>query len=361
MDSLNSLSMISIDQQDKWSSVVQRSFQYDFYHLPGYHALDDTEGEPLLLVYEEGDDFIALPLILRPVVQVPGLADLSEDWWDATSVYGYPGPIASREDIPPALVTRFQEAIKAALVERRVVTLFSRLHPIISQRSLVRGAGVYRIEGPTVSIDLTLPLEEQSSDYRKGHRYDLKRLMASDVACFEAEVGEYLDAFVDIYYETMRRVNADDFYFFSRDYFEQLLSLPELGMHLFICTHDGRPVCGGLFSLCSNIVQYHLSGTLAEARPLAPVKLMLDTVRRWASQQGASVFHLGGGVNASRDSLFRFKAGFSKRYHDFATWRWVLRPDVYQSLTSRKLRWSEARGYTGFDSQYFPRYRQRVA
>src|SRR5262245_59033752 len=94
------------DQQAEWMDVLAQSFRYDFYHLPHYHALAELRGEGLaqLFVYTEGPYAIAVPLLLRPLATVPGLADLGAGWWDATSVYGYAGPIGSHPDIPAAIV-----------------------------------------------------------------------------------------------------------------------------------------------------------------------------------------------------------------------------------------------------------------
>ena len=50
---------------------------------------------------------------------------------------------------------------------------------------------------------------------------------------------------------------------------------------------------------------------------------MLHQVRLWAKDQGYSVFHLGGGLGAKADSLFDFKASFSKLRAEFYTWRLI--------------------------------------
>src|SRR6266516_3288621 len=95
------LQVLHTTDNDQWMELLTRSCQYDFYHLPNYHALAERQGEGTarLFVYTEGQYSIALPLLLRTVQDTPGLEQVGADWKDAASVYGYAGPIASRLDL----------------------------------------------------------------------------------------------------------------------------------------------------------------------------------------------------------------------------------------------------------------------
>src|SRR5438552_3169672 len=72
---------------------------------------------------------------------------------------------------------------------------------------------------------------------------------------------------------------------------------------------------------------------------------------------GAHSHHLGGGVGAQEDSVFRYKAGFSDRRHTFYTWRWVLRPEVYSDLCRTRAQWNAMNGFAPASVEYFPAYR----
>lgn len=347
------------DQPDQWLKVLDRSFQYDFYHLPSYHALAEErgEGEAHLFVYTEERYILAIPLLLRPIGAVPELAGVGQGWWDATSVYGYAGPVASHADMPLDVVRRFQTALHECLHQRSVVTAFSRLHPLISQSGLLSGMGVCRPVSQTVSIDLTSPIDVQRAQYRKNHKHGINKLQRMGLICLHDQNCLHLHEFVDIYYETMQRVNASTQYFFERTYFDQLMAALEPQMHLFVCRLKDKIICGGLFSICNGIVQYHLGGTLNEYYDLAPTKLLFDTVRLWANERNAHVFHLGGGVDAQQDALFHFKAGFSDRVHTFEIWNWVTLSDIYRELCNQKEIWNRRHELKSVSSAYFPAYR----
>ena len=354
MSADRSFTVLRTDRREEWNDVLARVEQHDFYYLAEYHHLAEERGEGAahLFAYREGEYTIAIPLLLRPI------DDSGRDsLFDATSVYGYAGPVASHRDCPESVVQNFQTELKAALIVRRVVAVFSRLHPLIPLTSLLAGLGECRAEGETVSIDLTLPPEVQWAEYRGSCRSRINKLRRGSLVCLRDDDKRHLAEFKHIYHETMRRVNAHESYFFDDTYFTNLAS--ELGpaLQLFVVMLEGVVVAGGLFTICDGIVQYHLGATSDAFLKIAPTPWLVDTVRLWANERGARVFHLGGGVGSKQDSLLHFKSGFSPRRHIFPTWRWVIAPGVYRELCDRNAQRNLERGEQWTSADYFPQYR----
>ncbi len=351
--------VLTTAEPDGWLQALGQCAHYDFYHLPQYHALAESAGEGAahLLLYSEGECTIALPLLLRSLDDLPCGNPGETGWRDATSVYGYPGPVCSCREIPASVIRNFQAALQERLRELGVVALFSRLHPLITPLELLAGLGERQVT-PTVSVDLTLPADEQRMRYRKSLKEGLNRLRRMGLQCLHDTHWSHLDDFMCIYRETMERVQAAERYFFPASYFERLRD--DLGdyFHLFVCLQEGRVVAGGLFGACRGILQYHLGGTLNDALRLAPMRLVLDEARLWGTARGLRVFHLGGGVSSRPDdSLLYFKRGFSDRLHEFSVWRWVLLPDRYERLCEEKFRWDRRHQLLPAVPHFFPEYR----
>lgn len=356
---MNRLIELTTRQSDDWLKVIEACAPYDFYHLPQYHQIAEElgEGEARLLVYQGGDYTIALPLLLRSLDALPESAVIGAGWTDATSVYGYPGPICSAASIPPDVIANFQAALLERMRERRVVTLFSRLNPFLAQDRFLHGLGEFQTT-QTVSIDLTLPIAAQRTKYRRSFKESINKLRRTGLTVARDIEKKYLDDFVRIYHETMHRVDAADRYFFPASYFTELRDKLGSRLELFMCFHEGKPVCGGLVVVCHGIMQYHLGGTLNEAMHVAPMKLVVDEARLWATAQGLRILHLGGGTTPDPDdSLLYFKRGFSDRYHDFATWRWVIAPQEHALLCKENQRRRSHFGSRPAPSHYFPSYR----
>jgi Acetyltransferase (GNAT) domain len=351
------LTVLRTSDVNAWAAALAASFQHDFHHLAGYHRVAERRGEgtAFLFTYRDGAYLVALPLLLRPVDEEdPGGLQ------DATSVYGYGGPISSHERMPSEVVARFHEALRGELISRRVVAVFSRLHPLIlaAQRELLVGLGQLVSVGRTVSVDLTLPADQQWAGYRKKCRRIIEKTRDAGVVCVHDEERVYRREWAEIYGQTMRRVHAAPSYLYDGDYFELLAS--ELGsvLHLFVALVDGTVAAGGLFTICDGIVQAHLGAVSDEFLKLSPTRLVDDTGRRWAHERGARVFHLGGGVGGREDSLFQYKAGFSGRRHEFATWQWIVDAAVYEELCLRRENLAARPPTTTGDADYFPAYRR---
>jgi carbamoyl-phosphate synthase large subunit len=270
-------------------SVIGRC-AHDFYHLPEYHAVAESfgEGTGMLFHYTEGEYSIALPLLMRSLAEVRGLRSMPERR-DVTSVYGYAGPVASHQSVPEEVVRNFQNALRAQLMEMGTVSVFARLHPMLEQAKLLDGLGTCTVLSKTVSIDLTLTLEAQRANYRSSLKTALNKTRKKGVQFVYDADCFYLEPFIDIYYETMRRVDAVSAYFFPREYFRKMKR--ELGdrMHLGICMFEGEPVCGAIFIEAGEIMQYHLGGTLNRALAFTPMKMVLDEMRIFATNRAASL------------------------------------------------------------------------
>lgn len=350
--------VLSTTEAQRWQEVLDHCDAYDIYHLPAYHKLAEGQDDvrARLFVFEDDSVLIAMPLLLRKLRGIAGIG--STNCCDVTSVYGYPGPVVSRERPSEEAQRRFGRSLQEYFVQEKVVTAFSRLNPLLDQSVRLRCLGGQVVEvGPTVAIDLRLPADAQRQKYRTNHKRDITRLQQEGVVCIHDEEWKYLDAFAAIYCDSMRRTGASGEYFYDREYFERLHTVLGDKLHLFVTLRQDQVLAGGLLTTCNAIIQYHLAGTDSRYFDIASSKLIIDTVRLWGNRIGARLFHLGGGVRAQEDSLFHFKAGFSDIRYQFKAWRAVVDPEVYEEMVRRKQAWNDSRGLQVMDEKYFPAYR----
>ena len=341
---------IRADQRNQWHTVLAQSGTHDFYHSAAYHALAEQagEGEAVLVAWRGASSSIALPVLLRPIAAVPGLEQAGRGLFDATSVYGYAGPVASQIPLPCAEAALFAKELEVWLHRNRVVSLFSRLHPLLGNEQLIVGLGEAPLIGQTVSIDLSRSDEEQTGGYRSNHRRDIKKLRKGGFSCRVGSDAPAIRAFSQIYRQTMARVDAAPGYIFDEVYFRQLLAIP--GLALMLCCFEDQVCAGAILSTCGTIAQYHLGGTADVWLDRAPMKLIFDEARKWALKMECTRLHLGGGLGAREDALFNFKAGFSADRHPFRVWRWIVDQSAYDRLAACA---NAAPGAAG----HFPAYR----
>ncbi len=326
----------------RWEGLLS-AVAYDFYQLPAYCQLAAKEdgGEALALFMREGGHQMLLPLVRRTV---------EGDGVDAISPYGYPG-LLTTPSADERFVRRALEAGLSLLASRGYISLFVRMHPLLSPRP-PEGLGTIVEQSPTVVIDLEQSDEEWLAGMRKSHRQQIAKAIGTGHRAYVDESGQHFDRFKDIYRLTMRRVRALSDYHFSDAYFDDLRAA--LGPSLKVCVveHDGRVWAAGLFVETNGIVQSHLSGDDGSHRSGGAKKLMYAQVRDWSKARGDRWFHLGGGEPSP--GLMSFKSGFSRLRRPFTTLRVVLQPDAYARLTAAANPDADAADIHG----YFPAYRQ---
>jgi hypothetical protein len=213
--------------------------------------------------------------------------------------------------------------------------------------------------GETVCVDLHQSLEQMWSDTRHGFRNPINRMQREGYQ-FELDfTGRHLDEFMNIYHDTMLRVGAEPQYFFSEEYFRAFQRVLGPG---FVLAHARSPageiISSGIFTVCSDIVQYHLSGNILGGQGSDGSKLILHGIRKWAREKGLSKFHLGGGVGAKNDSLFNFKSGFGSGRALYSTWRLVVDELVYGHLCQQWER--QTRAAADPIKGFFPAYRKML-
>jgi hypothetical protein len=341
-------------EDPRWLEALARA-PHDFYHLPQYAIVSAKHegGQPAAFYAESNGTVFLAPVLLRPL---PAMLGAPPEWCDAVCPYGYAGPIVGGRGDSADLADCLELSRTRASAEG-VIAAFFRLHPLIELdlEVLARFGEVVTL-GQVVPIDLTQPEEVLWKQVRANHRSDISRLRR---AGFQPRLDDWeqLDQFIDIYRATMARVSARDFYFFTREYFDDLSAALAGGLHLCtVVSDDGTVAAGGLFVAMNGIVQYHLSGTAEQFLAQAPTKLMLDFMRSWAKSSGHRVLHLGGGVGGRADSLFTFKARFSATTVACRAYRMIVNPDRYAILMAR---WREQGGTDGGgDGEFFPGYRR---
>ncbi len=339
-----------IREKKEWKRCINTFPHHDFYHTYSYHELSRKQDEePILISYEEPQGLVALPLLVRPIIGTP--------YKDATSVYGYAGPLVMK--LKPSFNNKkFKEELIAFLMQNHIITIFSRLHPFIEhQDEVLEGLGEITNPGFVVNIDLTQPIDIQRQNYGSRLKTYLNKARKT-CSVYKGTTEDDIQEFITIYHENMDRVNANESYFFDERYFYKLLLSSEYETELLLCKIDETDeiIAGAIFILTDDIVQYHLSGAKTEHLSLGGIKLIIDEMRLRANDMNYKFFNLGGGRANREDSLMAFKSSFSKDLMPFKLWKFIVDQKIYDKLIEQELK-RLRNSMTDKDLEYFPAYR----
>jgi hypothetical protein len=348
----NMLELLTPKEGVKWNKVLE-GLSYDLYHTAEY-----------LQLYEENGDGIAFGLFFQsdagigfyPYLRRPIEGFKAEGYYDIITPYGYGGPLFSNDS--PELKAAFSQEFLAFAQREQYVAEFIRFDPLLrNEIGLSQTMEVEPIRR-TVYMDLTKTPEEIFQDITSKNRNMIRKAEKSGVEVVESPDCKDIDAFIDLYYETMDKNQAGVYYYFSRNYFNLKKSLLGDRLKLFIAKYEDQIIAGALFMVGPKYLHYDLAGSKRTYLSLAPNNLLLYRVALWGRAQGLSTFHLGGGHKGEDDSLYKFKKAFThENLLDFAVGRRVLNSEVYEALCRE---WLDQ--HPGLEAQlqsgFFPAYRQ---
>jgi hypothetical protein len=352
----------------RWMQTV-RSQRHDIYQLPGYALVEAqrTNTIPEAILVTEDDKVLLIPYLLRKcdfLLPEASTTKQTAQVFDALSPYGYPGLwLSEAATHTPGFPERALQVVKQALYDKGVCSLFLRLHPILNQDiEALFAPDRFTANGRTVSIDLTLSEAQLWNHTKPDHRNKINRCRHLGLTARVVPVPDYLKFFVEIYQETMQRVEASAGYLeFDQAYFLQLDDVLDDMLHLCIVEYENQMISAGLYTECEGIVQAIFGGTLTDFLKLSPTTLETDYVRHWAKERGNQYLHLGGGLGGSQDRLYDFKSRFSKQSHSFLTLRLIINELQYDELVTQRAQALKVQPELLLQSTFFPAYRASIA
>lgn len=275
-------------------------------------------------------------------------------YYDIVSPYGYGGPVIMdcRDGDKALLLECYERQFEQYCKENNIVSEFVRFHPIVGNG--VDFQRIYNSEciRQTVGTNLRDFDNPEQEEFSKSCRKRIRKALRHGITYRVTKSPEDLHSFKGIYYATMKRNEAKDYYYFSDTYFEQCLRSFREHILLVEAVYEDKVIAAGFYFVWDKIIHIHLSGTLSEYLYLSPEYILQYAVTLWGKENGYELIHHGGGrSNALDDSLYTFKKQFGeKTSFDFYVGRKVWNQEVYDELCRLK--------HVAKDGEYFPAYRE---
>lgn len=339
---------IHIQNQKEWDEIVRSFPDYDVFYLSGYSKAFMREapknGMPILLLYEDGEDRAINVVLKRDVALDEKLKGKVEEgrYFNLIAPYGYGGFYGNVLDW-----SKLNQAYTAYCMENHYVCEFVRFELFTDYHAHYDG----EVETRTHNVvrSLSMPLDEMWMDFKQKVRKNVKKANSFNLSCIFENSGEYLEDFLRIYYSTMNRTDAEDEYYFSKRFYEDLNEMKDNVMY-FHAVYEGKIVSTELVIYGAENCYSYLGGTDREYFDVRPNDYLKYEIIKWAKEKGLRNFVLGGGYGAD-DGIFQYKLALAPHgEHEFYIGRKIFDRDAYEALVN--LRETES-----LNSRFFPLYR----
>jgi len=277
----------------------------DVYYRKDYVSLYLKNNDSLFkFKYEEEGKTLYNIAIKRPITAI-GNIKTDGKFYDLETAYGYGGLYCNSDD--NLFISKALQAYTSYCESENIIAEFMRIHPFnYSHQQFNSYFDLFIEDRKTVFVNTKLNKAERWANYPSKIRTILRKCEKE----LNFRKSDNINTFIDLYEATMAKNNADNFYYFDRNYFVNLLKID--GIELYEILYDEVVISASFFMFSKDLGHYHLSANHNDYRKLNANYFILDSIFEIAYERGVQVFHLGGGrTNSPEDSLLKFKSKFS--------------------------------------------------
>ena len=322
----------------------------DLYFDENYGKLYEKieNGKAEIFEYKDENGKITNQFLIR---KIPDKIE-GKEYFDIVTPYGYGGSII--ENLigdKEKLLQRYQEEFSKYCLENNIVSEFVRFHPIV--KNYEDFGKMYNAKYMRKTLITKLQEDDPvQNQFGKSCRKNIRQALNKGVTYKITQKPDNIDSFKDIYYSTMDRNSATDYYYFDDEYFNNLLKYFKSNIIFIEAIFENKVIAAGLYFTYKDIIHIHLSGTLTEFLYLSPAYILRYAVTLWGKENGYKLIHHGGGrSNSEEDTLYLFKKNFAKLYDtDFYIGRKIWNTDIYNKLCNLKC--------VDVNEEFFPAYRK---
>lgn len=326
------IEVVSIKEEEKWDEIVKTFENYDVCYLSGYSKAFQLhgDGEPFLFYYDDGSTRGINVLMKRDIAKLEYFKDTipSNTWFDLSSPYGYGGFLIEGDDMQTVY-----EAYSSYCKDKGFVCEFIRFHLFNDSHNGYRGE--YKPSLLNIVRDLEMPVEEIIMDFEHRARKNLKKALKADLKIEIDNEGKRLDEFLNIYYGTMNRNDANKSYMFSKEFFQEINKMKDNYVYVHVL-YQGKVISTELVLYGPKHCYSFLGGTDSEYFHLQPNTLLKYEIIKWAKEKKLANYILGGGYGAE-DGIYKYKKSFAPNgVKSFFIGNQVINIDKYNYLCATR-------------------------
>lgn len=277
-----------------------------------------------------------------------------EEFFDIITPYGYGGPIIIETNNKEELLKEYDEQFSKFCNKNNIVSEFIRFHPIY--KNALDFKNIYEVEYSRKTIGTNLkdfndPVQEEFS---KNAKREIKQALKKDIKVHIIENPDNLDNFKKLYYETMERNGASEYYYFDENYFNEMILKLRDYILLIEIEFESEIIASEIYLIKGKILHAHLLGSCSKLLELNAGSLIEAMAAKWGKEHEFEYIHHGGGRTSDpEDSLFKYKKKFGKNTEfDFYIGKKIWNKEIYEKLVEKRQLTEKEK-----ESNFFPLYR----
>lgn len=310
------------------------SNQKDFFLRPEYYSLfEDKFTKAECFVFFNDKNIILYPYLKTNLTKKIFNRE-KKNYYDIEGAYGYNGIFNKEND--NLFISKFEKKFSQFCVSKNIISEFTRFNPVLKNHI---GFNLMNIKKINSNVILNLNQEwdkiyKNEFDYsiRKNYKKAKKNNLTIEIYEKSKVTSKVLSLFKDIYYETLNRRDAGEFYYFDDIFFNDLYKKLKNFYTLFFVKYNNKYISSEIVLHTANKSYSFLGGTKKNYYYLSPNDYLKVEIIKYFKNQQFEYFCLGGGFK-NNDGIFKFKKKYSKNIIDFFIGTKIHNKQKYETFT----------------------------
>ena len=328
--------IITLNDKELWNKTFLElpiNLQ-DVYYSSNYYKVyqDNSNALACCFIFKNQDNTFFYPFLKTAINK--DYINSNQTYFDIEGAYGYNGPLSTTSN--EIFLQQASDLFLEMCLKENIIAEFTRFNPVIKNHVWLKHANIIKAN-QNVILDLSIG-DIWMQAYEHSTRKNINKAERNGLTVHSV-LGkniseEEMQAFLDIYYDTMKRNNAGDGYFFSEKYFKGIAQNVKVSLFVFT-SFENKVVSCELILLGSQIGYSFLGGTLAKYFNLRANDILKHNAILKLKEMGLQYYCLGGGTSID-DGIFKYKKCFAKNgIEDFYIGKKIHNQEVYNTVVEK--------------------------
>ena len=278
-----------------------------------------------------------------------------EKFYDIVTPYGYGGPLILECINKEELLIQFEKEFSEYCKKNNIIAEFIRFHPIFANALDFNKMYDVIYSRHTVGTNLKDYEDPVKSEFSRSLRREIRKAEEKGITVKTILNPQDLSIFKKLYEETMRRNNADSYYYFPDSYYEYIIKYLGKEVLEIQLIYEEEIIASEMYFVEGNLMHAHLLGSSQKMLELKAGAMLEATAARWGREHGYYYIHHGGGrTSADDDALYMYKKKYGKNTEfDFYVGKKIWNEKKYDEFTKSQ----ELKLGRKITDDFFPKYR----
>lgn len=339
-----------------WLNIWRQWKGKEIFAHPDYLNLFDDYSHAMCAVVCKGDLMVIYPFCLRYLSGDLNIDLKGDPCSDIISPYGYGGLYLIGNGNFEYLIKEFYLKFNDWAISKNVISEFIRFDLFSQSRDEYTGEISHNNDN--IVCDLRKGKDVIWKEFKSKVRSNVRKAIKCGVSLSLDFCGENIDQFLEIYYATMDRNQAQKKYYFKREFFENIHDKLKGHFVYFFALKDNTVISADLVLISDNKIYSFLSATDSNAFIYRPNDFIKHHIICWGVDEEKKDYVLGGGYK-HLDSLFAYKKSFApKGIVPFYVGKKIYNSELYNQLVkSKEQEFIDNSNVLDRESEFFPLYR----